>query len=134
MRTQITSKPTLPTSLLTYALSTLFTTLLLTSLSLSVHLTIFALSRSLFSRLIPAGKNAEFFGFYGLAGKFAAIFGPFVFGLVGQLSGSSRMGIVSLAFFFLAGILILLFVNPEKGKAEAMAAALEKTAGPSAVN
>ena len=48
MRTQITSKPTLPTSLLTYALSTLFTTLLLTSLSLSVHLTIFAVSRSLF--------------------------------------------------------------------------------------
>lgn len=80
-----------------------------------------ALSRSIFSRLVPVGKNAEFFGFYGLTGKFAAIFGPFLFGLVGQLSGTSRAGIASLALFFLAGIIILSFIDLEKGKAEATA-------------
>jgi MFS transporter, UMF1 family len=80
-----------------------------------------ALSRSLFSRLVPIHKNAEFFGFYGLCGKFSAIFGPAVFGLVGQLTGSSRNGIASLALFFVIGIVLLLMVDLEKGKREALA-------------
>jgi MFS family permease len=80
-----------------------------------------ALSRSLFSRLVPIHKNAEFFGFYGLCGKFSAIFGPAVFGLVGQLTGSSRNGIASLALFFVIGIVLLLVVDLEKGKREALA-------------
>ncbi|WP_044641848.1 MFS transporter [Risungbinella massiliensis] len=79
-----------------------------------------ALSRSIFSNLVPTERNAEFFGFFGLTGKFASIFGPFVFGLVGQLTGSSRFGIASLAIFFIGGILLLYFVNFDKGKQEAL--------------
>lgn len=78
-----------------------------------------ALSRSIYSQLVPAGRNAEFFGFYGLSGKFSAIFGPFVFGLAGQLTGSSRYGILSLVIFFIVGIILLLGLDLEKGKQEA---------------
>lgn len=81
-----------------------------------------ALSRSIFTRLVPVHRNAEFFGFYSLSGKFASVFGPFLFGLVGQWTGSSRYGITSLALFFLAGIFMLLTVRLDKGKAEAEAA------------
>lgn len=85
-----------------------------------------ALSRSLFTRLIPSHQNAEFFGFYSLSGKLASIFGPFVFGLVGQLAGSSRLGVLSLAFFFIVGIIILTMVNVEKGRIQALAARPEE--------
>jgi UMF1 family MFS transporter len=78
-----------------------------------------ALSRSIYSQLVPKGRNAEFFGFYGLSGKFSAIFGPFVFGLTGQFTGSSRFGILSLAFFFIIGIIMLWKLDVEKGKQEA---------------
>lgn len=78
-----------------------------------------ALSRSIYSQLVPAGRSAEFFGFYGLSSKFSAIFGPFVFGLAGQLTGSSRFGILSLAVFFIIGIILLWGLNIEKGKQEA---------------
>ncbi|RYG72872.1 MFS transporter [Lentibacillus lipolyticus] len=78
-----------------------------------------SLSRSIYSRMVPAGKHAEFFGFYGISAKFAAIFGPFLFGLVGQLTGSSRLGIISLVIFFIGGITLLKFVNIEKGVREA---------------
>ncbi|MFD1361365.1 MFS transporter [Lentibacillus salinarum] len=74
-----------------------------------------SLSRSIYGRMVPAGKKAEFFGFYGISSKFAAVFGPFLFGLVGQLTGSSRLGIVSLLVFFIAGIILLRFVNIDKG-------------------
>lgn len=79
-----------------------------------------ALSRSLFSRLVPIKHNAEFFGFFGLSSKFASIFGPFVFALVGQVMNSSRLGILSIAFFFLVGIIILFTVNLEKGRIQAI--------------
>ncbi|SHH04179.1 MFS transporter [Virgibacillus chiguensis] len=78
-----------------------------------------SLSRSIYGRMVPEHKHAEFFGFYGISSKFAAIFGPFLFGLVGQLSGSSRYGIISLLVFFIGGILLLKFVNIEKGIADA---------------
>lgn len=78
-----------------------------------------ALSRSIFSNLVPDHKNAEFFGFFALSGKFASIFGPALFGFVGQVTGSSRFGIASLIFFFLMGIILLYTVNLEKGKQEA---------------
>ncbi|MFC4559130.1 MFS transporter [Virgibacillus kekensis] len=78
-----------------------------------------SLSRSIFGRMVPANKHAEFFGFYGISSKFAAIFGPFLFALVGQLTGSSRLGIVSLIIFFIVGIVLLKFVNVEQGTLEA---------------
>ncbi|HET7580443.1 MAG TPA: MFS transporter [Bacillales bacterium] len=78
-----------------------------------------ALSRSIFGRMVPENKNAEFFGFYGISAKFSAVLGPFVFALVGQLTGSSRLGIISVVIFFLAGIFLLRKVDIEKGQLEA---------------
>lgn len=78
-----------------------------------------ALSRSIFSQMVPPEKNNEFFGFFGLAGKFASIFGPFVFGIVGQWTGASKYGVASLAIFFIVGMILLMLVNVEKGSHEA---------------
>ncbi|WP_153462350.1 MULTISPECIES: MFS transporter [Sediminibacillus] len=78
-----------------------------------------ALSRSIYGRMIPADRHAEFYGFYGISSKFAAVFGPFLFGFVGQLTGSSRFGIISLLLFFIAGIVLLQLVNIDKGVEEA---------------
>lgn len=78
-----------------------------------------SLSRSIFGRMVPENKHAEFFGFYGISSKFAAIVGPFLFAFVGQITGNSRYGIISLIFFFIAGIIILRFVDIEKGIQEA---------------
>jgi MFS transporter, UMF1 family len=66
-----------------------------------------ALSRSLFSQLIPAGREAEYFGFYEISDRGTSWLGPFVFALTFQLSGSYRYAIFSLVFFFVAGGLLL---------------------------
>jgi len=70
-----------------------------------------ALSRSMYARMIPAGRSAEYFGFYNMLGKFAAILGPVMMGWVGVLSGSPRIGILSLLVLFTAGGLILMKVK-----------------------
>ena len=70
-----------------------------------------ALSRSFFGRMIPDGQSAEFFAFYDISAKFAGIIGPALFGFVGQISGSSRYGIVSLVIFFLLGGFLLTRVH-----------------------
>ena len=74
-----------------------------------------ALSRSLFGAMVPKAKSAEFFGFYDVSGKFAGIVGPAVFAVVGQLTGSSRLSIVSLIVFFVVGGLLLTKVDEEEG-------------------
>jgi UMF1 family MFS transporter len=66
-----------------------------------------ALSRSLYARMIPAGRSAEFFGFYNMLGKFAAILGPVMIGWVGVISGNPRTGILSLLVLFVVGGLVL---------------------------
>ena len=66
-----------------------------------------ALSRSFYGRLIPAEKSAEFFGFYNIFGKFAAICGPLLMGVVGRLTGETRWGILSILLLFIAGGLLL---------------------------
>jgi UMF1 family MFS transporter len=66
-----------------------------------------ALSRSLFSRMIPREKSAEFFGFFAIGGKFSAILGPAVFGLLRDLFGTPRPAILALLVFFLVGAAIL---------------------------
>ncbi len=66
-----------------------------------------SLSRSLFARLVPPTQSAEYFGFYNLVGKFAAILGPLLTGVVTLLTGSQRIGIVSLLLLFGAGALLL---------------------------
>jgi Permeases of the major facilitator superfamily len=67
-----------------------------------------ALSRSFFSRLIPKGKEAQFFGFFNMLGKFAAIIGPLLIGLVTLITKSNRLGILSLLILFAVGLLLLL--------------------------
>lgn len=64
-------------------------------------------SRSLMSKLTPPEKKTEFFGFYSFFGKSSAVIGPLVFGLVSFLSGDQRLAIISIAFFFIVGLLIL---------------------------
>jgi UMF1 family MFS transporter len=81
-----------------------------------------ALSRSLFGVMVPKAKSAEFFGFYDVSSKFAGIVGPAVFALVGQLTGSSRLSIISLVFFFVVGGLLLTQVDEEEGIRVARAA------------
>jgi MFS transporter, UMF1 family len=69
-----------------------------------------ALSRSLFSQLIPAGREGEYYGFYEISDKGTSWLGPLAFGLVFQLTNSYRIGIVSLVVFFLAGGILLALV------------------------
>jgi len=78
-----------------------------------------ALSRSFYSRIIPYKNSAEFFGFYNLLGKFAAILGPLLIGFAGILAESSRVGITSIAILFLAGGFLLLKVDEKRGEEEA---------------
>jgi UMF1 family MFS transporter len=70
-----------------------------------------ALSRSMYARMVPVGRTAEFFGFYNMLGKLAAIIGPVMMGWVGTISGSSRVGILSLLLLFICGAVILFNVE-----------------------
>ncbi len=74
-----------------------------------------ALSRSLFGSMIPRFRTAEFFGFYDVSSKFSGILGPLLFGIVGQLTGSSRLSIISLIVFFVGGGLLLMGVDHDEG-------------------
>lgn len=78
-----------------------------------------ALSRSLIGKMIPKGKSAEFFGFFSVFEKFASILGPAIFGVVSTIMGESRLSIVSLIIFFIAGIFILTTVNVKRGEEQA---------------
>jgi UMF1 family MFS transporter len=75
-----------------------------------------ALSRSLYGSMVPRSQSSEFFGFFSVSAKFAGILGPFLFALVGQLAGSSRLSIISLIIFFVGGALILTQVDVEEGQ------------------
>lgn len=66
-----------------------------------------SISRSLMSRLTPEDKKTEFFGFYSFFGKSSAVIGPLVFGAVSYLTGNQRYAIISIAFFFIVGMIIL---------------------------
>jgi UMF1 family MFS transporter len=74
-----------------------------------------ALSRSYFGKLIPAERSAEFFGFYNIFGKFAAVSGPFIMGALTRFTGHSRYGVLGVLILFIIGGIILKFVN-EEGK------------------
>lgn len=75
-----------------------------------------ALSRSLYARIIPANKAAEFFGFYNMLGKFAVFFGPIMMGVVTYATGNARLGIVSIIILFLLGGFILYRVDIAEGE------------------
>ena len=69
-----------------------------------------SLSRSLFGRLVPPGKAGEFFGFYNLMGKAAAILGPTLTGVVALMTNDSRLAILSIVILFVIGALFLMKV------------------------
>ena len=74
-----------------------------------------ALSRSLMGLLMPKSKSAEFYGFFSVSEKFNTVIGPLLFSVINQLTGNSRMAIISLVIFFLLGIAILSRVDIERG-------------------
>jgi UMF1 family MFS transporter len=78
-----------------------------------------AISRSLYAQIIPAGKHAEYFSFYEISDKGTSWFGPLLFGLVNQLTGSLRPAILSLIVFFVVGLVLLPFVNIKKAIVDA---------------
>ena len=69
-----------------------------------------ALSRSLFSRMIPSGVEAEYFSFYEISDSGTSWLGPLVFGLTYQNTGSYRGALFSLVVFFVVGFVLLLRV------------------------
>ncbi|MGI2328065.1 MFS transporter [Planococcus sp. YIM B11945] len=66
-----------------------------------------ALSRSYFGKLVPKENSNEFFGFYNIFGKFAAILGPLLVAVTSQVTGNSSMGVFSLVILFVIGLVIL---------------------------
>jgi UMF1 family MFS transporter len=79
-----------------------------------------AISRSLFASFIPQGKSAEFFAFFAFSSKFSAMAGPFIYGGLLLLTGDTRLSLLSLTVFFVAGGAVLYFVDVEKGRADAL--------------
>jgi len=73
-----------------------------------------AISRSVFAQMIPRSKEAEYFSIYEISERGTSWLGPLVFGIANQVFGSLRYGILSLIFFFVAGLVLLPFVNLRK--------------------
>jgi MFS transporter, UMF1 family len=78
-----------------------------------------ALSRSLFSRMIPPGKEASFFGLYEVSERGTSWMGPLLFSIVIARTGSYRQALLSLIFFFVVGLVVLWTTNTDKGIHEA---------------
>jgi UMF1 family MFS transporter len=78
-----------------------------------------ALSRSLFSLMIPLGREAEYFSLYELSDRGTSWLGPLLYGLALQFTGSYRAAILSLMVFFLAGIVLMLRLNAQRAIREA---------------
>jgi len=75
-----------------------------------------ALSRALFSRMVPADRTSEFFGFFAVAERFATVLGPMVFTLSVAITGSSRSAVLVILGFFVAGAWVLSLVDEKEGE------------------
>ena len=75
-----------------------------------------AMSRSYFAKLVPKESSNEFFGFYSIFGKFAAIIGPLLVGVTAQYTGNTNSGVFSLVILFIIGAIILLYVPKPDAK------------------
>nr|BFE79950.1 hypothetical protein GCM10020093_025510 [Planobispora longispora] len=73
-----------------------------------------ALSRSLFSHVIPQGKEAEYYSLYEISDKGSTFLGSFTLGLALQLTDSYRLGILTLVVFFVVGLAGLAAINLPK--------------------
>ncbi len=87
-----------------------------------------ALSRALFSRMIPAGREASFFGLYETSERGTSWIGPLIFGIVVASTGSYRQAILSLIVLFLAGIAILALTDTDRAVHDAGNALPEEAA------
>jgi len=77
-------------------------------------------ARALIGLFSPKSKSAEFFGFWGFAGKFSAILGILSFGIMSWAFSSNRLAILLTIFYFFTGIIILLFVDEKRGRKAAV--------------
>ncbi|OGW64237.1 MAG: hypothetical protein A3H49_07435 [Nitrospirae bacterium RIFCSPLOWO2_02_FULL_62_14] len=82
-----------------------------------------ATSRALIGRFVPPGKQGELFGFFTVTGKFAAVIGPVVYGEVTAWTGNQRWAVLSMALFFIIGLVVFQRVDEERG----LEAAAEKS-------
>jgi len=73
--------------------------------------TVQAATRAFFTQFIPSGHESEYFGVYSMVGKSSAIIGPLAFGYISSTYGSQRPAILSVALFFLVGLVIIQFVK-----------------------
>jgi UMF1 family MFS transporter len=78
-----------------------------------------ALSRSLFSHMIPTGQEAAYFSLYEISDRGTSWLGPLAFGVTLQWTGSYRSAIASLVAFFIAGFALLSMVNVRRAIVEA---------------
>jgi UMF1 family MFS transporter len=88
-----------------------------------------ALSRSLFSLMIPAGHEAAFFGLYEISERGTSWIGPLIFGIVVSVTNSYRQAILSLIFLFIAGSVVLLFTDTDRAIRDANALAAQAAGG-----
>lgn len=73
-----------------------------------------ALSRSYFGKIVPKNQANEFFGFYNIFGKFAAILGPVLFGWISLATGKANYGVGSIIILFILGAVIFHFVPDDR--------------------
>jgi UMF1 family MFS transporter len=73
-------------------------------------------SRSLMGRFVPPDKENEFFGFFAFSGKATAFLGPLLLKVVTEQTGSQRLGVSIVMIFFVAGLLLLRWVDEDEGK------------------
>lgn len=78
-----------------------------------------ALSRSLFSQMIPKGQETEYFGLYEVSERGTSWLGPLIFGLAIQFTDSYRISVLALGIFFIAGLILLPMVNVRRAILEA---------------
>jgi UMF1 family MFS transporter len=78
-----------------------------------------ALSRSLYARMIPPGREASFFGLYEVSERGTSWMGPLLFSVVVARTGSYRQALLSLIFFFVVGLIVLVVTNTDKAIREA---------------
>ena len=82
-----------------------------------------AVARSFMAQITPASRESEFFGFYVLSGKFASMFGPLIFGIVSERTGSQRLAVLSLLPLFLVGLFLMTRVDARRAMQRAKAEA-----------
>lgn len=75
-----------------------------------------ALSRSFYGKLVPAEHASEYFGFFDVFGKFSAVIGPALFGIVAQLTGVTNYGALAVMFMFILGGAIFMFLVPRNAE------------------